>query len=69
MKDNLYEVIQHASNDMGVFGHGYTWGGHPVACAVALKTLEIYKRDNIFEHAARLYQRSRRVLGSFLIIH
>ena len=54
MKDNLYEVIQQASDGMGIFGHGYTWGGHPVACAVALKTLEIYKRDSVFEHAANL---------------
>jgi len=54
MRDHLYEVVQQASGGMGIFGHGYTWGGHPVACAVALKTLEIYKRDNIFERAANL---------------
>lgn len=54
MKSNMYEVIQSASSGMGIFGHGYTWGGHPVACAVALKTLEIYERDHIFEHAAKL---------------
>lgn len=54
MKSNVYEVIQQASSEMGIFGHGYTWGGHPVACAVALKTLEIYRRDEIFEHAANL---------------
>ena len=25
-------------------GHGYTYGGHPVACAVGVKALEIYER-------------------------
>ncbi len=32
---------------MGIFGHGVTYGGHPVACAVALKTIEIYERMGI----------------------
>jgi len=35
-----------------VFGHGFTYSGHPVAAAVALKTLEIYARDRVFEAAA-----------------
>jgi 4-aminobutyrate--pyruvate transaminase len=35
-----------------VFGHGYTYSSHPVACAVSLKVLEIYERDDIFDHAA-----------------
>ncbi|MDO6805139.1 aminotransferase class III-fold pyridoxal phosphate-dependent enzyme, partial [Wenyingzhuangia sp. 1_MG-2023] len=34
------------------FGHGYTYSAHPLACAVALKTLEIYQRDNLFAKAA-----------------
>jgi 4-aminobutyrate---pyruvate transaminase len=35
-----------------VFGHGFTYGGHPVSAAVALKAIEIYARDRIFETAA-----------------
>ena len=54
LKEEIYQTILSASDEMGMFGHGYTWGGHPVACAVALKTLEIYERDNIFEKAAEL---------------
>ena len=49
---DIYEAMVEPSSQVGVFGHGYTYSGHPVACAVALKTLEIYKRDNIFAHAA-----------------
>lgn len=52
--DDIYEPVKEASGDIGIFGHGYTYSGHPVACAVAIKTLEIYERDNIFEHAASL---------------
>jgi 4-aminobutyrate--pyruvate transaminase len=48
--DSMYEPIKDASGEIGIFGHGYTYSGHPVSCAVALKTLEIYERDKIFEH-------------------
>ncbi len=41
------------SAQVGVFGHGYTYSGHPVGCAVALKVLEIFERDNVFAQAAK----------------
>ena len=50
----LYEPMVAASDEVGVFGHGYTYSGHPVGCAAALKTLEIYERDNIYAHAAQM---------------
>ena len=37
------------SRKIGTFGHGFTYSGHPVAAAVALKTLEIYARERIAE--------------------
>jgi adenosylmethionine-8-amino-7-oxononanoate aminotransferase len=33
-----------------MWSHGITFGGHPVACAVALKNIEIMKRDGIIEN-------------------
>ncbi|MDP2746997.1 aspartate aminotransferase family protein [Pseudomonas sp.] len=36
------------------FGHGYTYSGHPVACAAGLATLELLKRDNLIEQSAAL---------------
>jgi 4-aminobutyrate---pyruvate transaminase len=48
----MYEPMVAASEEVGVFGHGYTYSGHPVACAAALKTLEIYERDGLYENAA-----------------
>ena len=51
IEGEMYQEIVKASEKVGVFGHGYTYSGHPVACAVALKTLEVYKRDRIFDHA------------------
>jgi len=52
IKGDMYEAMIEPSNQVGVFGHGYTYSGHPLACAVALKTLEIYERDSIFEKAS-----------------
>ena len=48
----MYEPMVAASEQVGIFGHGYTYSGHPVACAAALKTLEIYERDGLYENAA-----------------
>ncbi|KAB1074735.1 aminotransferase [Methylobacterium planeticum] len=48
----LYEALLAESRKLGTFGHGTTYSGHPVACAVALKTLEIYRRDRIVEGVA-----------------
>ena len=33
-----------------MFSHGITFGGHPVMCAIALKNIEIMKRERIIEH-------------------
>jgi putrescine aminotransferase len=34
----------------GDFNHGYTYSGHPVAAAVALKNLEIIEEEGIIDH-------------------
>ena len=36
------------------FSHGYTFSAHPVACAAALATLDIYESEGLFERAAAL---------------
>ncbi|MCY0963822.1 aminotransferase [Parathalassolituus penaei] len=52
IRGDMYDAMVEPCSKLGVFGHGYTYSGHPVACAVALKTLEIYERDNMFAKAA-----------------
>ena len=54
IEEDMYQAMLDQSKKIGVFGHGYTYSGHPVGCAAALKTLEIYERDNVLEHAGRL---------------
>ena len=37
-----------------VFRHGITFGGHPVAAAIALKNMEIFERDGVLENVRTL---------------
>lgn len=53
VQDSLYDEIQRASGDAGSFGHGYTYSGHPVCCAVAIRTLELYEEWDIWSKVAR----------------
>ena len=67
----MYEAMLNVSDDWGVFGHGYTYSGHPVSCAVALKVLEIYRRDALFDHAAKMgevFQRHLRALNQHPLV-
>ena len=46
----IYQVLREQSEKHGLFGHGSTYGGHPVAAAVALETINIYEDRNIVDH-------------------
>jgi adenosylmethionine-8-amino-7-oxononanoate aminotransferase len=45
--DRVAEPFLH---DNAIFNHGFTFGGHPMACAVALANLDILERESINEH-------------------
>lgn len=47
--DEIFEVISKPGDDP-CFEHGFTYSGHPVACAVALENIAIMERENICEH-------------------
>ncbi|HEY8520194.1 MAG TPA: aminotransferase [Gammaproteobacteria bacterium] len=67
----LYEAIEEASARVGHFGHGFTYSGHPVAAAVALRTLEIYEERNLYEHVRRmapLFQARLRALANHPLV-
>ena len=50
----IYEPFVAASRELGVFGHGFTYSGHPVCAAVALRCLELMEERAIFDHAAKM---------------
>ncbi len=50
----IYEALEEQSRKLGVFGHGFTYSGHPVPAAVALETLRIYEERDIIGHVRRV---------------
>ena len=61
----MYQAMLDQSRKIGSFGHGFTYSGHPVAAAVALKTLEIYERERLVEKAAALAPQFQARLTAF----
>ncbi len=49
-----------------MFSHGITFGGHPVMCAIALKNIEIMKRERIVDHVRDNEQAFRETLAQLL---
>jgi ornithine--oxo-acid transaminase len=49
--------------------HGSTFGGNPLACAVAIAALEVVKEENLAENAQFLGEIFRRELGTFALDH
>jgi len=47
--DAIHEVISEPGHDR-VFAHGFTYSGHPVCCAAALKNIEIIEQEGLLEH-------------------
>jgi 4-aminobutyrate--pyruvate transaminase len=50
LSPEMSEIIEEESGRIGTFGHGFTYGGHPVSCAVAIKAIEIYQERDIVGH-------------------
>jgi adenosylmethionine-8-amino-7-oxononanoate aminotransferase len=52
--------------ETGMFSHGITFGGHPVMCAIALKNIEIMKRERIVEAVREREDALRQTLAQLL---
>ena len=52
INDRVYEPIAEESGRIGVLGHGYTGGGHPVGAAVALENIKIIEERDLVANAA-----------------
>ncbi|MBR9883944.1 MAG: aminotransferase class III-fold pyridoxal phosphate-dependent enzyme [Oceanospirillales bacterium] len=48
----IADAIENSQNFSGMIMHGYTYSGHPTACAAALKVLEIVEREDLPTNAA-----------------
>jgi 4-aminobutyrate---pyruvate transaminase len=66
INDKIYRALIAESAKIGTFGHGFTYGGHPVAAAVAVQTLKIYEERDIVGHVRRVaptFEEGLRALG------
>ncbi len=59
-------VMEPFMKDTNMYAHGITFGGHPVSSAVALKNIEIMKRERIVEHVAETQDTFRQTLEQLL---
>jgi adenosylmethionine-8-amino-7-oxononanoate aminotransferase len=50
VRDQVYDVFK--ENKDAIMGHLLTFGGHPAACAAALKNLEIFEREDLVGQSA-----------------
>ena len=60
----IYRAMVAESEKIGVFGHGFTYSGHPVTAAVALETLKIYDERNLVGHVQDIAPRFQAIFQS-----
>jgi beta-alanine--pyruvate transaminase len=55
-RDKLYDQMMNtdAPEHVVEFFHGYTYSGHPVACAAAVATLKLFQEENLFQRAGEM---------------
>lgn len=58
IKPEIHDAFMAAAGERMVeFPHGYTYSAHPLACAAAIATLDVYAADGLFQRAAELSPR------------
>ncbi|CAN7155856.1 aspartate aminotransferase family protein [Variovorax sp. LjRoot130] len=65
VSEKVHAAVAANSGKIGTFGHGFTYSGHPVACAIALETLQVYEDENILAHVKALAPRFQQGLQRY----
>ncbi|MEO8002134.1 MAG: aspartate aminotransferase family protein [Arenimonas sp.] len=52
----IHDAFMHGPEGAIELFHGYTYSGHPLACAAAIATLDVYAEENLFNKAIELGQ-------------
>ncbi|MGD9861618.1 MAG: aspartate aminotransferase family protein [Pseudodonghicola sp.] len=65
INERVYEPIADESNRIGVLGHGFTGGAHPVGAAVALENIKIIEERDLVGNAAAVGAYLRQGLSGF----
>ncbi|MDC7676112.1 aspartate aminotransferase family protein [Asticcacaulis machinosus] len=54
VSNRIYDTFMQTSETPIELFHGYTYTGHPLACAAGIATLETYAEEGLFERAAEI---------------
>ncbi len=54
VSDTIHDAFMTGPEHLPEFFHGYTYSGHPLACAAGLATIEVYRDENVFANARAL---------------
>ena len=54
VSDDIYNVFMQSDEKITEFMHGYTYSGHPLACAAAIATLDVFEEEGILAHAREM---------------
>ena len=65
VNDRFYQPVAEESGRIGVLGHGFTGGGHPVGAAVALENIAIIEERGLVEQATKTGAYMREKLAAF----
>jgi beta-alanine--pyruvate transaminase len=52
-KKHIHDTFMECPAGIELF-HGYTYSGHPLACAAAIATIDVFREQNILEHASSM---------------
>ena len=68
---DIYDAYVDQTSKIGTFGHGFTYGGHPLGCALGVKAIEIYQKRDIIGHVrslAPVFEKRMRRLGEHPLV-
>ena len=65
VKKEIYDTFMHSAGAGVQFVHGYTYSGHPLACAAALGTLDTYAEEKLFDRPNQLGKSFEDAVHSF----
>ena len=69
--DDIYQAMVDESRKLGIFGHGFTYSGHPVCAAVALKNLDLMSERGIVGHVGDVaphFQKHLNAMGAHPLV-
>ena len=54
VSDKIYKTFMQGDPKVIDFFHGYTYSAHPLACAAAIASIDVYKKDNLLTRASEI---------------